>query len=256
MPTADAASDAASQEAAAAYDRAAVKRKGDDATLNFETLEIAEAAVKAAKEAWVPEVDSPKAFQPVGKSGYLGVREARQAQASGGLLRWESIIHYNAKGHSLGTFATKEEAAAAYDAAVRRHKPAGAPTNFSNAEVEAEAVEEAVLEHERAKKQAALAAANTAQRQAAHLAAHGAKSGARPPKKRRKTDCGDSDRPHSGMGSAAGGESTSGEKVPRSGMSGYLGVKPSRQRWVSTIYYGAGQKKGLGTFDTKEVSGG
>jgi hypothetical protein len=207
------------EEAAAMYDREAFKRKGDDATLNFETLEIAEAAVKAAQEAWVPPDESAKTLQPVGKSGMLGVRESKSRVGG----PWEAIIHYNKKGHPLGLFNTKEvciacshpalvhlssdvvtharlqEAAVAYDAAARKHKPAGAPMNYPSAEVG----------EEKARAAAAAYVPDPAIAQAL-------------------------------------------KRKPHTGKSGFLGVVQDRKVWNAVLHWNS-ERHHVGTFNTKEV---
>ena len=74
--------------------------KGANVVTNFESAEIAEAKVKEAQEAFIATPQEPKVFKPLGKSGFLGVRESGKY--------WEAIVHYNAKGHRLGVFNTKE----------------------------------------------------------------------------------------------------------------------------------------------------
>jgi hypothetical protein len=50
--------------------------------------------------------------------------------------KWCAQISYAGKKYSLGSFSTKEEAAAAYDAAARQHKggESGVVFNFESAE--------------------------------------------------------------------------------------------------------------------------
>jgi hypothetical protein len=61
--------------------------------------------------------------------------------------KWSANISYGGKQHCLGSFNTKEEAAAAYDEAARKYRP-DLPLNFSSAEAAASAVAEAVSEWE------------------------------------------------------------------------------------------------------------
>ena len=68
---------------------------------------------------------------PRPKSGFYGVC----AHGS----KWQAQICYGGKQHSLGSYRTKEEAAAAYDAAAREHKGDAAVCNFESAEAGAAA---------------------------------------------------------------------------------------------------------------------
>jgi hypothetical protein len=48
--------------------------------------------------------------------------------------KWQARLRYGGKRHSVGTFDTQQEAAAAYDTAARQHIGAGAVCNFATAE--------------------------------------------------------------------------------------------------------------------------
>jgi hypothetical protein len=115
------------QEAALAYDWAARKHKGDKAQCNYDTIEAAEAAAAQATPGLTLarlQLLQPK---PRPASGFYGV------SANG--KRWKARIRYGGKEHSLGTFDTKEEAALAYDRAVRAHttERRAAVCNFDSA---------------------------------------------------------------------------------------------------------------------------
>ena len=62
--------------------------------------------------------------------------------------KWQARIGYGGKNHYLGSFNTKEEAAAVYDTAARERKGSDAVCNFENAEAAAAAVSVAVAEWE------------------------------------------------------------------------------------------------------------
>lgn len=117
------------EEAAAVHDTAARKHKGALAICNFETEEIAAAAVAAAIAQYLQQ-NPPKAAEPKPRprSGYYGVYPNRS--------KWYGQIQYSGKKHSLGTFHTKEEAAAAFDIAARKYKDAGAATTYNYASIE------------------------------------------------------------------------------------------------------------------------
>jgi hypothetical protein len=100
------------QEAALAYDREA-RQCGKDKLLNYESIKAAEEAALAHAEAFAEALCAgPKQPKPRPASGFYGVR------ASG--KRWMAQITYDGKGHYLGTFGTKQEAALAYDREARQ----------------------------------------------------------------------------------------------------------------------------------------
>jgi D-serine deaminase-like pyridoxal phosphate-dependent protein len=102
------------QEAALAYDRAA-RQCGADKLLNYESIKAAEeAAVQAQAEIFAEALCAgPKQPKPRPASGFYGV------YASTG-KRWQALICYDSKKHSLGCFDTKQEAALAYDREARQ----------------------------------------------------------------------------------------------------------------------------------------
>ena len=99
-----------------------------------------QAARSAKKRKREAEGQSPQLAKPRPKSGFYGVC------ASGS--KWRAMIRYGGKQHHLGRYRTKEEAAAAYDAAARNHKDSEAECNFESAEAGAAAVALAVSEWE------------------------------------------------------------------------------------------------------------
>jgi hypothetical protein len=97
------------QEAALAYDRAA-RQCGEEKLLNYESIKAAEEAAVQAQAEHILVHDmcaGPKQPKPRPASGFYGV------SASG--KRWQALICYDNKTHFLGSFATKQEAALAYD---------------------------------------------------------------------------------------------------------------------------------------------
>jgi hypothetical protein len=63
-------------------------------------------------------------MRPVGETGFRGVRRQRDTS------RFEAVIKVAGVARYLGGYATAEEAAAAYDRAVREAYGPDAPTNF------------------------------------------------------------------------------------------------------------------------------
>jgi hypothetical protein len=102
------------QEAALAYDRKA-GQCGEDKPLNYESITAAEeaAAEAQAQAAFAKSLcTGPKQLKSRPKSGFYGVSANKK--------RWHAKIGYNCKNHYLGTFATKQEAALAYDREARQ----------------------------------------------------------------------------------------------------------------------------------------
>lgn len=66
------------------------------------------------------------AAKPRPSSGFYGVSANKN--------KWRAKLHCDGKTHCLGTFNTKQEAAAAHDKAARQHKGAGAVCNFASVE--------------------------------------------------------------------------------------------------------------------------
>jgi hypothetical protein len=97
------------QEAALAYDREA-RQRGEDKQLNYESIAAAEEA--AARAQAEHTLAHPKQLKPRPPSGFYGV-------AANG-KRWQAQIRYDNKGHHLGTFNSKQEAALAYDREARQ----------------------------------------------------------------------------------------------------------------------------------------
>jgi hypothetical protein len=126
------------QEAALAYDRAARKCE-EKKPLNYESIEAAEEAAKEAQAEYI-FTHGPPQPRPRPPSGYCGVRADRK--------RWMAQIYYDSKGHNLGNYDTRQEAALAYDRAARQLKEKK-PLNFESIEAAEEAAAEAAAEHAR-----------------------------------------------------------------------------------------------------------
>jgi hypothetical protein len=120
------------QEAAAAYDTAVRELQGADAVCNYASAEEGAAAAALASAEWEQahpakaKAKAKAAPRPPPKSGFYGVR------ASG--KKWQAYVCCDGKTLTIGNFNTKQEAAAAYDAAARKFKGPGAVCNFASAE--------------------------------------------------------------------------------------------------------------------------
>jgi hypothetical protein len=113
------------QEAALAYDRAA-RECGEAKPLNFESIAAGEEAAEEAQAKYTLTQNmfsGPPPPRPRPASGYYGV------YASG--KRWKAQIYYGGKKHHLDTFATKQEAALAFDRAARARGEEG-PLNYDS----------------------------------------------------------------------------------------------------------------------------
>jgi hypothetical protein len=117
------------EEAAFVYDRAARQCTYEEKPLNYKTLEEGEEAAEEAKRQ--PQAQ-PKARSA---SGFYGVTAAGK--------RWRAQIRHGGKKQNLGRFDTKEEAAVAYDSAVRQCGDEKKPLNYKTAEAAEEAVKQA-----------------------------------------------------------------------------------------------------------------
>jgi ribonucleotide monophosphatase NagD (HAD superfamily) len=125
------------QEAALAYDRAAMQC-GEDRPLNYESIKAAEeAAVQAQAEYTLVYPKQPK---PRPASGFYGV------SVSASKKRWAATVRYDNKKHNLGCFDTKQEAALAYD---RKARQCGEDKllNYESIRAAEEAAAEAQAEH-------------------------------------------------------------------------------------------------------------
>jgi hypothetical protein len=118
------------QEAAFVYDQAARQCTYEEKPLNYKTLE------EAAEDAKKHTQEHPK---PRSASGFYGVTAAHQKGSQG----WKAQIRYGGKKQNLGRFDTKEEAAVAYDNAVRQCGDDKKPLNYKTAEAAEEAVKQA-----------------------------------------------------------------------------------------------------------------
>jgi hypothetical protein len=123
------------QEAALAYDRAA-RACGRDTLLNYESIKAAEEAAAEAQGSHIPAHSLPQP-KPRPASGYYGVSAIGK--------RWQARITYGGEKHYLGTFATKQEAALAYDRAARECG-GEKPLNYESIKAAEEAAAEAQAE--------------------------------------------------------------------------------------------------------------
>jgi len=109
---------ATEEEAASVYDKAELYRRGSAAKLNFPRRDYTEDSRKLAELSWDEVVaafrlEARRASTGREPSRFRGVRLTR-------LGRWQTMIYRKETGAviSLGTYATEEEAAAAYDKAM------------------------------------------------------------------------------------------------------------------------------------------
>jgi hypothetical protein len=127
------------QEAALAYDREA-RACEEERLLNFDSIEAAEEAAAEAQAKYTLThnlFSGPPPPKPRPASGYYGVYAY--------LKRWQAGIYYSGKQRRLGTFATKQEAALAYDRAARECGEER-PLNYDSIEAAKEAAAEAQAE--------------------------------------------------------------------------------------------------------------
>jgi hypothetical protein len=119
------------QEAALVYDRKA-RQCGEGKLLNYESIkEAEEAAAQAQAEMYADALCAgPQQPKPRPVSGFYGVSACKK--------RWKATICYDSKNHHLGIFDTKQEAALAYDRAVRQCGKAK-PLNYESIEAAEEA---------------------------------------------------------------------------------------------------------------------
>jgi hypothetical protein len=128
------------QEAALAYDGKA-RQCGEDKPLNYESITAAEEAAVQSQAEHILVHDmcaGPKQPKPRPASGFYGVC------ASG--KRWQAQIHNGNTHHHLSTFATKQEAALAYD---RKARQCGKdkPLNYESIKAAEEAAVQAQAEY-------------------------------------------------------------------------------------------------------------
>jgi hypothetical protein len=123
------------QEAALAYDRAARECSGDK-LLNYDSIKAGEGAAAEAQASHI-RAHGPPQPKPRPPSGYYGV------YANG--KRWHAFICYGGKQGNLGTFATKQEAALAFDRAARARGEEG-PLNYDSIKAAEGAAAEAQAE--------------------------------------------------------------------------------------------------------------
>jgi hypothetical protein len=127
------------QEAALAYDRAA-RECGEEKPLNFDSIEAGDGAAEEAQAKYTLTQNlfsGPPQPKPRPPSGYYGVYAIRK--------RWKAEIYYGGEKHYLGTFATKQEAALAYDRAARECGEEN-PLNYDSIKAAEEAAAEAQAE--------------------------------------------------------------------------------------------------------------
>jgi hypothetical protein len=116
------------EEAAAVYDEAARVHHGTKAKCNFASALVAVPLVQESLKKWEERQATPEREE---SSGYYGVCASGR---HGTGTKWTASMVYNGETHSLGTFYTKEEAAACYDTAARRYHGEKANTNFASPE--------------------------------------------------------------------------------------------------------------------------
>jgi hypothetical protein len=133
------------QEAALAYDRAAMQC-GEDKPLNYESITAAEEAAVQAQAAHI--LVHPQQPKPRPASGFYGVYVSKMFLKKGNNLseRWAAKISCGSKQRSLGYFDTKQEAALAYDRAARQCGE-DKPLNYESIAAAEEAAVQAQAEH-------------------------------------------------------------------------------------------------------------
>jgi hypothetical protein len=145
-------------EAALAYDREA-RQRGEDKMLNYQSIAAAEEAAAQAQVAHtLAHPQQPQQPKPRPLSGFYGVyaiskprkqkekeRKQKDPPPIKFLCTWKAQIRYDKKGHFLGAFDTKQEAALAYD---REARQCGSemPLNYESIEAAEEAAAEAQAE--------------------------------------------------------------------------------------------------------------
>jgi hypothetical protein len=229
----------------------------------------ADRTVAAAQAEDAPTLPQPK---PRSASGYYGVGASKK--------RWEAYINYGGKKHSLGTFATKQEAALAYDREARKCGEEK-PLNYESMERAEEAATKAQAEYAltlgppQAKPRPAsgyYGVSASKKRWAAQICYGGkhhflgtfdTKQEAALGYDREARQCGE-EKPlnyESMEGAEEAAKRAQAEYALTLGApqakprpaSGYYGVYASGKRWGAYIRYG-GKHHNLGSFDTKQES--
>ena len=122
------------EEAASAYDRDARKAPSQRQKYNFASPEEEQVAVETA----LAQSHLPRP-RPRTKSGFHGVTTHGS--------KWKAQIRYGGINRHLGTFDTREQAAAAFDEAAREHRVKSGLYNFESAAAAETAVADAVAAH-------------------------------------------------------------------------------------------------------------
>jgi hypothetical protein len=144
-------------EAALAYDREA-RQRGQVKLLNYQSIAAAEEAAAHAQVAHtLAHPQQPQQPKPRPSSGFYGVyaiskprkqkeKERKQKDKAPIKFPWKAQIRYDKKGHFLGAFDTKQEAALAYD---REARQCGTdmPLNYDSIAAAEEAAAHAQAEH-------------------------------------------------------------------------------------------------------------
>jgi hypothetical protein len=245
------------EEAAVAHD-AATRQHADEirnAAYNHESAVTGEAAAAAAAAQWDTNTRA--------RSGFYGVSTGISYSD-----RWKATLFYSGKKYHVGTYRTKEEAAAAYDAAARKYAPkTRSAYNFESAEAGIAGAKIAVAKWEernqRKRRQRTVGEVDEFRILADAVRMVGGKGsmaeissgpaidsddGESVAKKQRRGGC--SQVAGSRTGNCLGAQQRQIRRRP-CGKSGFFGVSLSDGKWKCYFRY-AGERKHIGVFRTKE----